>query len=181
MKYRKAQLKGHVGSQAEASTLVEQPGDIAVVDRGVPRLVVMRCPDGCGDILRLNVDRRAGKAWRLYEGARGVSLYPSVWRDTGCESHFILWEDGIYWNDGHDAAQHTSYEAEIKSAVIAQLDALEFKTAEELAEELEAVPWWVIRACQGLARQGLVELRLFGRQERYRRATNRSTYQQGSN
>jgi hypothetical protein len=38
-----------------------------------------------------------GKAWRLYGGAKSaVTLFPSVWRDTGCESHFIIWRDQIF-------------------------------------------------------------------------------------
>jgi len=40
----------------------------------------MLCPDGCGERIVLNLDPRAGPAWRLYDRKEKTTLYPSVWR-----------------------------------------------------------------------------------------------------
>jgi len=142
---------------------------VVVVERGTPRLLVMNCPDGCGEVLRINLDRRAGKAWRLYRDETGISLYPSVWRDTGCRSHFILWSDGIYWNDGHDRIYPSERDEELKSAVLIQLDRARFSTAEEIADRVGIVPWAAARIAETLSRTGEAEARLFGLERRYRR------------
>lgn len=72
-------------------------GMIALVHRGVARAAVFQCPCGCGEVLVINLDSRTPQAWRhRLRGAR-LTLMPSVWRDTGCESHFILWEHSVYW------------------------------------------------------------------------------------
>ena len=73
--------------------ILHEPGEAVLVSRGHDRLLVMRCPCACGDDIIVNLDREAGPAWVLYQRRRGTSLYPSVWRDTGCGSHFVVWED----------------------------------------------------------------------------------------
>jgi hypothetical protein len=59
----------------------------------------MRCPDGCGETLVVNLDPRAGKAWKLDMRTGKATLYPSVWRDGGCGSHFIVWRGDVLWCD----------------------------------------------------------------------------------
>lgn len=81
-----------------ANALLEWPGDAVLVERGVPRSFVMRCPDGCGETLTINLDRRTGKAWRLRVNKDStVSLYPSVWKADGCRSHFVVRNSRIIW------------------------------------------------------------------------------------
>jgi hypothetical protein len=99
----------HVAGQAEAREAVGKvPSSIVIVKRGRPRTVLFRCPCGCGETLVINVDPRAGKAWRLRRSVAGVTLLPSVWRTTGCRSHFVLWESRVWWcrfdegDDSHD-------------------------------------------------------------------------------
>lgn len=72
------------------------PERAVLVSRGVDCAVVMRCPDGCGDILTVNLDPRSGPAWRLY-GWKGdrFSLFPSVWRTSACRAHFIVWHSEV--------------------------------------------------------------------------------------
>ena len=69
---------------------------IAVVKRDVPRWVVFRCPCGCGELVSVNVDPRAGPSWRMQESRRKLSLVPSVWRTAGCRSHFIIWQNKVW-------------------------------------------------------------------------------------
>ena len=88
-------VKARVASRAEANVHLERAGDATIVERGGLRWLVMSCPCGCGAALPVNLDPRAGPAWRLYDSPRGLSVYPSVWRDTDCKSHFIIWRGRI--------------------------------------------------------------------------------------
>jgi hypothetical protein len=85
-------------TQTEARRVVrERPGRLVVVERAGPRSIVFQCPCCCGETLTINVDRYLKPWWRLRQGSRGISLIPSVWRTSGCQSHFILWENQILW------------------------------------------------------------------------------------
>src|ERR1700680_626575 len=88
-------IRARVNSRANASAHLKQPGDAVIVDRQGPRWLVLSCPCGCGAEVPVNLDRRAGPAWRIYESPRGTSIYPSVVRDTDCKSHFIIWRNNI--------------------------------------------------------------------------------------
>lgn len=58
----------------------------------------MLCPCGCGEVIRLNLLREVRPRWDVREHADGaVSLEPSVWRQKGCKSHFILRRGMIIW------------------------------------------------------------------------------------
>ncbi len=63
---------------------------IFVVVRGRPRWLKVHCPCGCGSIVTVNLDGRAGRSWRLSITDGRASLAPSVWRTSGCKSHFLL-------------------------------------------------------------------------------------------
>lgn len=88
-----------VETQADArATLAGAPDAVVVVRRHRARAVLFKCPDGCGDVLVINVDASAGRAWRLREEENGsVTLMPSVWRSSGCCAHFILWRSRVWW------------------------------------------------------------------------------------
>src|SRR5690349_12185968 len=93
----KISFRGRVERRDLSTPLLRAPGDAVLVERGKPRLLIIRCPCGCGDDLLVNLDRRAGKAWYVYRNSKGLTLYPSYWRDDGCGSHFIVWDSHIYW------------------------------------------------------------------------------------
>ena len=172
MKRREARLKGVAASEADASRLLERAGDFAIVERGTPRLLVMKCPDECGDTLRINLDRRTAKAWRLYRDEDGISLFPSVWRDTGCRSHFIVWGDSIYWNDYGDRAYRRGYDLALRRSITGLLDMSVFRSAADIAEQLGVVPWSVGAVLDLMSSEKLVEHRHFGREKKYRLAAN---------
>lgn len=78
-------------NQSEASAAITRGTLVVVQPSDRPKSVKFLCPCGCGEVLSINVMRGAGKAWRIvFDLRRGLSLYPSVWLDVGCESHFIL-------------------------------------------------------------------------------------------
>lgn len=154
MRVRRARFRGTVERHGEALGLLQQPGDMVLVERGLPRLLLMACPDGCGDALPVNLDPRAGKAWRLYPKGGTRTLYPSVWREEGCGAHFILWDDIIYWSD---AAYERTAPATLRAAVLQQLLAESFRSFFDIALDLDEIPWAVQVACRKLVEEGIAE------------------------
>jgi Family of unknown function (DUF6527) len=147
-------IRGTAARHSEAVELLKEPGDCAIVERGgVQRLLVMKCPDGCGEIISVNLDRRSGPAWRLYP-RRGVwSLYPSIDKPSGCESHFILSHGKIIW---------TGSDWYIDDSILEKLDDIKRYLAgrtmtsyTEIADHLDALPWDILLGCRLLVRRGL--------------------------
>jgi len=155
------ELRKVVASRAEASAYLRSAGDAVLVERGTPRWLLLRCPCGCGAELPINLDPRAGKAWRLYKTPKGdVSLYPSVWRDTECRSHFIIWRDNILLFGGPEEEFGTPSSQEetssLTQAVLDQLPPSEFVPFVDIADALGEIPWDVLRALRYLSKSGLV-------------------------
>lgn len=99
-------FKGVIQTRSEASGLLKSPGDAVLIERGKPRWLLISCPCGCGDEFPINLDPRAGPAWRLYQNQRtGLTLSPSVWRKSGCCSHYVIWHNQILMS-GHDEADN---------------------------------------------------------------------------
>lgn len=60
--------------------------------------VAMRCPCGCGDQLELLLIEEASPHWMLKNTSTNFpTLHPSVWRKTGCKSHFWVRNGRIIW------------------------------------------------------------------------------------
>lgn len=58
----------------------------------------MVCPCGCQKTLFLNLLEDERPCWRVRVAPKGeASLSPSVWRKTGCESHFWLRQGKVKW------------------------------------------------------------------------------------
>lgn len=58
----------------------------------------MVCPCGCGEAIELNLLKEARPRWSVEKHTDGsVSLKPSVWRQKGCRSHFVLSHGRINW------------------------------------------------------------------------------------
>lgn len=146
--------RGTVERFSDASALLNAPGDYVYVVRGVPRSIVMQCPDGCGEVITVNLDRRTGPAWRLFKQGDRVTIYPSVWKETGCKAHFIVWNNRLLWCDLYERAnwENESLVAAVRRALPrAGSSPVHF---EEVALQLEAVPWEALWACQTLERRG---------------------------
>jgi hypothetical protein len=155
---------GTVGRRSDAYPLVKRPGDAVIVHRDHDRLFVLRCPCGCGEDIVTNLDRQAGPAWRIYRTSRGTSLFPSVWLETGCASHYIIWDDRILlfgepwlsWYDDDEVSKND----DINDRVVSALKALERPSDfQELAQLVDEIPWAVSYACRRLVMLGrLVEV-----------------------
>lgn len=156
MRVTRLRDKGTVAQRHEADALLERPGDVVLVLRGVARSVVMACPDGCGDKLTINLDPRIAKAWRFYRRRNQVSIFPSIWRDTGCGSHFIVWNHHIVWCDyaGSDRVVTVEDGVELRRRVT-EVMSDNWQHYTEIAILLEEVPWDVNWACSALVKNCL--------------------------
>ena len=143
---------------AEAVAAAVQPGDCVIVERaGVRRQLIVRCPDGCGEMLSVNLDPRSGPAWHLYSRRGAWSLFPSIARPTGCLSHFILWRGRVLWCSGADDNETTNFTSEVdRERIVDLLRKGRSASYVELAEQLDEIPWDVLGACRNLVREGIL-------------------------
>jgi len=148
--------RGTVGSRGDATSRLLVAGDVVLVSRGGHRRwLVFRCPSNCGEELPINLDARAGPAWRLYNPGPSASLHPSVWRDSGCRVHFIL-SRGRLWlfEQGGREWDYSGVDEDVKRTVCASLTS-EGQNYFDIATMLDLEPWEVLRACRHLVRDGL--------------------------
>jgi len=152
-KAKRIRDRGRVQYRHEADPVLERAGDMVLIDRGVLRSFVMRCPDDCGEIITINLDPRTDKAWRYYKKRNQISVFPSVWRDTGCGSHFIIWNHCIVWCDDKWGDRDVVVEEEdkIRERVLSSCTH-EWQHFTRIAEAIDEVPWDVGRVCGYLTR-----------------------------
>lgn len=153
-------LCGTVPNRAAVSALVRRAGDAVLVHRVFPRLLVVSCPCGCGEEFPINLDPRSGPAWRLFQRAdAGLSVFPSIWRESGCRSHFIIWRGKIllfgHEQEGElDAGSLADESKALSIRVYAELIEARFVRFSDLADAVDAIPWDVLVACRRLVTQG---------------------------
>jgi len=153
----KVSFKGTIQSRSESKNLLLNSGDFVTVKRVTLRLLILRCPCGCGDDLLINLDKRSGPAWRLYSKSGLYSLFPSYWRDTQCGSHFIIWNCRIYWcyNRNDEPDEDWRIGERIEQIVLEALKEDDFVHYIDLADELGLIPWESLQACKQLLEKGL--------------------------
>jgi hypothetical protein len=67
-------------------------------DEMSPWLLAFKCPCGCTQIIQLNLLKDADPRWKFKITVRKkISISPSIWRTTGCKSHFILRNSKVEW------------------------------------------------------------------------------------
>lgn len=63
-----------------------------------PWVVVMCCPCGCGDKIYLNTLEKENPYWEIIiDELNQITLRPSIWRTSGCQSHFFVRKGRIEW------------------------------------------------------------------------------------
>lgn len=142
--------------RSEAKKSLEHPGDVALVGGERLKWMLMSCPDACGAEISLNLDLRAGPAWLVRRPGDHLTLYPSVWRDSGCGSHFVIDRGRIYLF-GHSLSWWWSdpISADLTRSVLSQLSDVPQAFA-AIAEVLDENPWEVLRVCEDLVRRGFI-------------------------
>lgn len=69
-----------------------------VAPNGNPKWVLFRCPCGCSSVITLSLQQAHRPRWTLKISPNGRPiLYPSVWRDVGCMSHFWVRDGRVHW------------------------------------------------------------------------------------
>jgi hypothetical protein len=69
-----------------------------VGEKGHTWYAAVVCPCGCGVALEMNLTPPTRPCWTLLEHGDGtVTLSPSVWRQNGCGSHFLLQRGQVKW------------------------------------------------------------------------------------
>ncbi|MHB1701030.1 MAG: DUF6527 family protein [Acidobacteriaceae bacterium] len=157
MKNLRIHLKAELTSRAGADEHLQAPGDAVLIARDTPRWLLLKCPCGCGEQIPVNVDKRADKAWRLYRGAnRSLTLFPSVWRDTGCKSHFVIWRNRILmFGLDRVSGEEPVEEVDIRSLAIRVIEAWPttgLVSYVDVADSIGEIPWDVQEACRALVK-----------------------------
>lgn len=155
MMAKKVRWRGTVTSKGAAGPLLTAPCDVVLVERGHPRLLVMACPCGCGTEAIANLDPKSGPAWRMYRTRQGFSLYPSVIRDSGCGSHFVIWNSRFLMLHD-DSSLDFSPDTRLENQVRQELSLRRTSHYIEIADALGEVPWSVLTALRSLMRQCVV-------------------------
>lgn len=153
-------LRAVVSSRGEADQYLLKASDAVLVSRGGPRWLVLSCPCGCGERFPINLDPRSGPAWRAYNAEAGkLSLFPSVWRDTGCQSHYIIWRGRIYLfgpSNGEGEGSNVDLDY-LTDSVSKKLSASVWRSFVDIADELGEVPWDVLEICRQFVRTDKAE------------------------
>lgn len=89
-----------------------------------------------------------------------MSLFLSVWRESGSKSHFIVWHNKIYLLGSSDEEMNQEASQADRALATTILDHLPKTTLlpfAKLAEDISAVPWDVLSICRQLARVGAAQ------------------------
>lgn len=63
-----------------------------------PKWTLFLCPCGCNSVITLSLQHAHRPHWSLRQSANNRPiLYPSVWRDIGCMSHFWINDGRVFW------------------------------------------------------------------------------------
>lgn len=63
-----------------------------------PWLIAFNCPCGCNNLIQLNLLKDADPCWKYkVTKKKKINISPSVWRNTGCKSHFFIHKSKIDW------------------------------------------------------------------------------------
>lgn len=72
---------------------------ILLEDAG-PYAVGFKCPCGCGEDIELTVMEGVTPRWDIeIDSSKRPTLRPSVWKQSGCRSHFWVKNGRIVWCD----------------------------------------------------------------------------------
>lgn len=60
----------------------------------------LQCPSGCKEIIMLNLNRERNPSWKISQDRIGkATIYPSIHKQDGCQSHFWIKKGKLKWAD----------------------------------------------------------------------------------
>ena len=69
-----------------------------VGEKNYPWLIAFNCPCGCQNPVQLNLLKEADPCWTFKINKKGeITIFPSVWRIKGCNSHFVVLKSKMDW------------------------------------------------------------------------------------
>lgn len=82
----------------ETPASLEPQAIYLIGDSEDPWSAALLCPCGCGATILLSLIRDDRPSWRAQMDADGtVTLWPSIWRRSGCCSHFFIRRGRTVW------------------------------------------------------------------------------------
>lgn len=74
-----------------------EPGNLYLVGDEQPWFAEFLCPCGCGELITLKLFGES-PSWNIVKNNHdGITLRPSVWRTSGCKSHFFIRNSMVVW------------------------------------------------------------------------------------
>jgi len=66
--------------------------------KGYSKWAYMKCPCGCKEILTLSLMKKHNPSWTIkVDKLNRATLYPSIWKEDGCRSHFWIRKGKLIW------------------------------------------------------------------------------------
>ncbi|MBL7789353.1 MAG: hypothetical protein JNL75_05910 [Chitinophagales bacterium] len=63
-----------------------------------PWLLAFNCPCGCHSIIQLDLLKDTDPCWKYkVTKKKKINISPSIWRTSGCKSHFFVRKSKIDW------------------------------------------------------------------------------------
>lgn len=93
-------------------TSIKEKEFVKVTYKRKPYWAIFRCPCGCLTVITLPLQRSNHHYWQLRSSKNDrPTLYPSIWQNKGCCSHFIVNDGKIVWcdNSGHEPYSDVSF------------------------------------------------------------------------
>jgi len=85
-------------NKTPTNALIPKNEFIVVVYKSTVFWALFRCPCGCNDVITLSLQKIHDPSWTVFETANGrPTVYPSIWRNQGCHSHFWIEDGKVYW------------------------------------------------------------------------------------
>ncbi len=58
----------------------------------------VKCPNGCGEIIMLSLNKKQFPAWKIKQDKIGrATISPSINKLNGCKSHFFIKKGRLIW------------------------------------------------------------------------------------
>jgi len=96
-------VRSELGPKFEVRNLTEDPDELEpmvlylIGEHGHLWHASLSCPCGCGAAIQLNLLTDDVPNWKVQIAKEGVTVDPSIWRTSGCRSHFFLRKGRVQW------------------------------------------------------------------------------------